>query len=78
MSATNPSTYQQRFYTHTNDDIPNSDFFIKNIFLGVLVTGGESNNDATQRKVELIDFYKGGVWTCPDLPLNFFAHKRAS
>ena len=46
----------------------------KNIIIGVLVTGGISNNDATQKKVELIDFYKKGVWTCPDLPLPYFEH----
>jgi len=40
----------------------------------VLVTGGISNNDATQKRVELIDFYRGGSWTCPDLPLPYFEH----
>ena len=47
---------------------------VKHVFLGVLVTGGVSNNDATERRVELIDFNKEGVWTCPELPFNFFAH----
>ena len=77
MSTTNPPHPQQRFYTLTNDNIPmyaKSFFFVKNVILGVLVTGGVSNNDATQRRVELIDFDKGGVWTCPELPFNFFAH----
>ena len=46
----------------------------KNIILGVLVTGGISNNDATQKRVELVDFYRGGSWTCPDLPLPYFEH----
>ena len=41
---------------------------------GVLITGGLSDNKATQRKVELIDFRLGNICSLPKLPENYFAH----
>ena len=39
-----------------------------------MITGGLSDNKATQRKVELIDFRLGNICSLPKLPDNYFAH----